>query len=99
MQYGLIMQICYQHFPDISVGEESACNAGDPSMIPGSGRSAGEGIGYLLQYSWASLVAQLVKNLSAMWETCIQLPGWEDALEEGMATHSSIIAWRIPWTV
>ena len=99
MQYGLIMQICYQHFPDRSVGEESACNAGDPSLIPGSGRSTGEGIGYLLQYFWASLVAQLVKNLSAMWETCIQLLGWEDPLEEGMATHSSIIAWKIPWTV
>ena len=49
-------------FPDSSIGKESACNAGDPSLIPGSGRSAGEGIGYLLQYSWASLVAQLVKN-------------------------------------
>ena len=54
-----------------SVGKESACNAGDPSSIPGLGRSAGEGIGYPLQYSWASLVAQLVKNLSAMWETWV----------------------------
>ena len=67
MQYGLIMQICYQHFPYRSIGKESASNAGDPSLIPGSGRSTGEGIGYTLQYSWASLVAQLVKNLSAMW--------------------------------
>ena len=58
-------------FPDSSVGKESACNAGDLSLIPGSGRSAGEGIGYLLQYSWASLEAQLVKNLPAMWETWI----------------------------
>ena len=56
-------------FPDSSVGKESACNAGDPGLIPGSGRSPGEGIGYPLQYSWASLVAQLVKNLPAMWET------------------------------
>ena len=56
-------------FPDISNGKESACNAGDPASIPGSGRSTGEGIGYPLQYSWASLVAQLVKNLPAMWET------------------------------
>ena len=55
-------------FPDSSVGKESACNAGDPSLISGLGRSAGEGIGYLLQYSWASLVAQLVKSLPAMWE-------------------------------
>ena len=56
-------------FPDSSVGKESACNAGDPSSFPGSGRSPGEGIGYLLQYSWASLVAQLVKNLPSMWQT------------------------------
>ena len=58
-------------FPHCSVGKESACNAGDPSLIPGLGRSAGEGIGYSLQYSWASLVAQLVKNLPAMWETWV----------------------------
>ena len=56
-------------FPDSSIGKESTCNAGDPGSIPGSGRSAGEGIGCLLQYSWASLVAQLVKNPPAMWET------------------------------
>ena len=68
-------------FPDSSVGKESACNAGDPSSIPGSGRSTGEGIGYPLQYSWASLVAQLVKNLSAMWETWVQSLGWEDPLD------------------
>ena len=86
-------------FPDSSVGKESACNAGDPSLIPGLGRSAGEGIGYPLQYSWASLVAQLVKNLSAMWEIWVQSLGWEDPLEKGKATHSSILAWRIPWTV
>ena len=79
-------------FPDSSVGKESACNAGDPSSIPGSGRSTGEGIGYPLQYSWASLVAQLVKNPPAMWETWVRSLGWEDLLEEGMATHSSIPA-------
>ena len=56
-------------FPHSSVGKESACDSGDPSSIPGLGRSVGEGIGYPLQYSWASLVAQLVKNLPAMWET------------------------------
>ena len=65
-------------------------------MIPGSGRSPGEGIGYSLQYSWASLVAQTVKNLPAVWETWVQSLGWEDPLEEGMATHSSVLAWRIP---
>ena len=86
-------------FLDNSVGKESACNAGDPSSIPGSGRYAGEGIGYPLQYSWASLVAQLVKNPPAMWKTCVQSLGWEDPLEKGKATHSSILAWRIPWTV
>ena len=58
-------------FPSSSAGKESACNAGDPSSIPGSGRSAGEGIGYPLQYLWASRVAQLVKNPSAMWETWV----------------------------
>ena len=59
--------------PDSSAGKESACNAGDPSSIPGSGRSPGEEISYPFQYSWASLVAQLVKNLPAMWETWFDL--------------------------
>ena len=63
-------------------------------MIPGSGRSAGERIGYPLQYSWVSLVAQLVKNPSAMWESWVRYLGWEDHLEK--ATHSSVLAWRIP---
>ena len=65
-------------------------------MIPGSGRSPEEGIGYLLQYSWASLVAQLVKNQPAMRETLVRSLDWEDPLEKGKATHSSILAWRIP---
>ena len=86
-------------FPHSSVGKESTCDAGDPGLIPGSGRSAGEGIGYPLQYSWASLVAQLVKNPRAIQETWVQSLGWEDPLEKGKATHSSILAWRIPWTV
>ena len=85
-------------FPDSSVGKESAYNAGDPSLIPELGRSAGEGIGYPLQY-WASLVALLVKNLPAMQETWIRSLGWEDPLEKGKATHSSILACRIPWGV
>ena len=61
-------------------------------MIPELGRSAGEGIGYPLQYSWASLVAYLVKNLPEMQESWVQSMGWEDTLEKGMATHSSILA-------
>ena len=73
----------FEGFPDSSFGKESACNAGDPSSIPGSGRSTGEGIGYPLQYSWAYLVAQLVKNLPAMWETGVQPLGGEDLLEKG----------------
>ena len=67
-------------------------------MIPGSGRSLREGLGYPLQYSWASLVAQMVKNPPARWETWVRSLGQEDPLEKGMATHSSIFAWRIPWT-
>ena len=86
-------------FPHSSVGKESACNTGDPGSIPGLGRSAGEGIGYPLQYSWASLMAQLVKNPPAMRETWVSSLDWEDPLEKGKATYSSILAWRIPWTV
>ena len=82
-----------------SADKESACNAGDPSLIPGSGKSAGEGINYPLQYSWASLVAQLVKNSPTVRETWVRSLGWEDPLEKGKATHSSIQAWRSPWTV
>ena len=86
-------------FPDSSVGKESICNAGNPSSIPGPGRFAGEGIGYPLQCSWGSLVAQLVKNLPKMQETWVRSLCWEDPLEKGKATHPSILAWRIPWTV
>ena len=86
-------------FPDSSVGKESICSAGDPGSFPGSGRSAGDGVGYPFQYSWASLVAQLVKNPPAIRETRLQSLGWEDPLEKGKATHSSILAWRLPWTV
>ena len=86
-------------FPDGSVGKESACNAGDPNQIPGSGRCAGEGRGYPLQYSWVSLVAQLVKNPPAMQETWVQSPVWEDPLEKEKVTHSSTLVWRIPWTL
>ena len=86
-------------FPGSLAGKESACNVGDSGLIPGSGRSAGEGIGYPLQHPWASLVAQMVKNLPAMWETWVLSLSWEDPLEKGKATHSSILAWRSPWTI
>ena len=76
-------------FPGSSDGKESSCNAGDPSSIPGLGRFTGEGTGYLLQYSRASLMAQLIKNLPAEWETWLPSLGWEDPLEEGMATSGS----------
>ena len=68
-------------------------------MIPGLGRSAGEGIGYQLQYSWASFVAQLLNNPPAKQETWVQSLGWDNPLEKGKVTHSSILDWRIPWTV
>ena len=79
-------------FSDSSIGKESASNAGDPSSISGLERSPGEGTDYPLQYSWASLVAQLVKNPSAMWETWVRSLGWEDLLAKGKVSHSSIPA-------
>ena len=69
---------------------------GDLGSVPGLGRSPGEGIGYPLRYSWASLVAQMVKNPPAMQETRVQSLGQDDSLEKGLATHPSILAWRIP---
>ena len=78
-------------FPGSSVGEQSACNAGDSGLIPRSGRSTGEEIGYPLQHSWASLVAQLVKNPPAMKETWGRSLGWDDSLRR----ESNILAWRI----
>ena len=72
-----------------------------PGSIPGSGRSPGEGIGSPIPYSWASVVAQMVKNLRAMQQTWVRCRGCEDPLEDGMAAHSnhsSVLAWRIPWT-
>ena len=67
--------------------------------IPGSGGSAGEGVVYPLQYSCVSLMAQLVKNPSAMLKTWVRSLGWEDPLEKRTATHSRILTWRTPWTV
>ena len=86
---------CFGGFPGSSAGQESAWNAGDLSSISGLGRFPGEGHGNPLQYSWASLVAQTVKNLPTMRETWVRSLDWEDPLEESMATHSSILAWRI----
>ena len=86
----IFLSLYNSNFPDSSVGKASACNAGDPGSISGVGKSPGEGIGYPLQYSWASFVAQLVKNPPAIRET------WEAPLEKGKATHSGILAWRIP---
>ena len=77
-----LLHIILMGFPDTSVGKESTCNAGDPGSIPWTGRLAGEGVGYPFQYSWAPLVAQLVKNLPAMRETWVRLLAWEDPLEK-----------------
>ena len=83
-------------FPGNSADKESTCNVGDSGLIPGLGRSPGEGIGYTLQYFWTLLVAQMVKNPLAMRETWAWSVGWEDPLEESMAAHFSILAWWIP---
>ena len=90
------MQDMYWVFAGSSAGKESTCNAGDPSTIPGSGRSPGEGIYYPFQCSWASLVIQIIKNQPDVKKRWIQSLGWEDPLEEGMATDSRILVWRIP---
>ena len=87
-----IAKVALDGFSHSSLGKESACNAGNSGSIPGLGRSAGEGIGFPLQNSWISLVAQLVKNPPAMWETWVRSLGWEDPLEKGKVTHSSILA-------
>ena len=88
----------YINVKSSSVSKESACNAGDPGLIPGLRRS-GEGRGSPLQYSWSSLVVQLAENPPAMQETWIWSLGWEDPLEKGTDTHSSILPWRLysPW--
>ena len=83
-------------FSGSSAGKESTCNAGDPSLIPGLGNSPGKDISYPFQYSQASLVAQMVKNPPDMQDTWVLSLGWEDPLGEGLAAHSSILAWGIP---
>ena len=78
MEFLLFLRELRIYFPHSSVGKESSCNVGDPGLIPGWGRSTEEVIGYPLQYSWSSLVDQLVKNLPAMQETWVRSLGWED---------------------
>ena len=87
------------HFPSSLAGKESTCNAGNPGLTPGLGRSSGEGIDYPFHCSWASPIAQAIKNPPTMQETWVQSLGWEDTLEKGTATHSSTLAWRIPWSI
>ena len=85
--------------PGKSTGKESTYNVGDPGLIPGLGRSPGEGISYTIQDSWTLLVAQMVKNLPAMQEIWAWSLGWEDPLEESMAAYFNILAWRIPMDI
>ena len=92
------MTLLAMGFPCGSTGKKSACNAGIPGSIPGSGRSPAEGTVSPLQYSWASLMAQMVKNPPALWDTRVQSLDWKDPLEEGMATHSSILTGESRWT-
>ena len=94
----LFMYVPPLAFPGGSAGKESICNEGVLGSIPGSGGCLRDGNSYSLQYSRAPLVAQTVKNLPAMRETWVRSLGWEEPLEKGTATHSSILAWRIPWT-
>ena len=85
-----------ESFPGSSAGKESSCKTGDPGSTPGWGKSPGERVGYPLQYFRPSLVAQMVRNPPAMQENWVQSLGWEDPMEEGMATHSTVLAWRTP---
>ena len=93
-----ISNLYYTHvgFSGSSAGKESSCNAGDLGLNPGLESSPGDGIGYPLQYSWASLMAQMAKNTLAVWKSWVLSLDWKDPLEEGMPLLSSILAWRIP---
>ena len=86
-----------QGFPGSSVSKESACKEGDPGLIPGLGRSAGEEIGYSLWYSWVFPGGSAGKESACNVGDLRLIPGWEDPLEKRTAIHSSILAWRIPW--
>ena len=98
-----ICSICNKHGNNILgiylAGKESACNAGYSRSVPGLGRSPGEGIGYPLQCFWALLVAQMIKNPPAVLKNWVWSLDWDDLLEKGKATHSSILALRVLWTV
>ena len=94
----VVEQIFSWGFPDSLAGKDSACNAGDISLILGSERSPRKGIGYPFQYSWVSLVAQMVKNLPAMPETLVQSLCWEDLLEEGMQPTLVFLPGEPTWT-
>ena len=103
IEYDVKRSVCHASLEWLPIpgssGIESTCNVRDLGLIPRLARSPGEGNGYPLQYSWASLVAWLVRNLPEMQETWVWPLGWEDPLEKGKLTHSNILAWRIPWTV
>ena len=88
-----------QYCSDGSVGKESASNAGDLGSIPRLERFAGEGIGYPLQYSWAFPCGSAGKESACNAGDLVSIPGLGDSMEKGKTTHSSILAWRIPWTV
>ena len=93
---------CQGRLPRWCSGKEPTCSAqvaGDTGSIPEMGRSPGEGIGYAVQYSWASLVGSAGKEFACNVGDLGLIPGLGNPLEEGMATHSSILAWRIPWTI
>ena len=91
-----IPTLVFLGFPGGSDGKESACNGGDLGLILGSQRSPGGGHGNPLQFSWASLVAQMIKNPLGIQETWVWYLGWEDLLKEFLANQSSILAWRVP---
>ena len=85
-------------FPGSSAGKESSCHAGDPGLIPELGRSPGEGKGYLLRYSWVSLVAQMVKNPPEIQGTWIQSLGWEDPWRRAWQPTPVFLPGESPWT-
>ena len=85
-------------FPGSSASKESSCSAGDSGLIPESGSSPGEGISSPLQYSWASVVAQMVKNPPELQKTWVQSLGWEDPLEEGWQPTPVFLPRESPWT-
>ena len=92
LNHMIVLFLIFKEIFGSPAGKVSACSARDPSSIPGLERPSREGIGCPLQYSWAFLLAQLVKNPPAMWETWVPTLGWEDLLEKGTAMHSSILA-------